>query len=127
MPTALAGRGTGIGALVIAPSSTLYAWSHVAAAIFTSTDGGDHWTTPVHPPQFRSISRLVVDTADSSVVYAADRANGILKSSDGGRNFSRQGELGDATVLAIDPTNTATIYAGTTRSTRSIRCRVCTP
>ena len=109
----LVGEGNGIQALAIAPSAlyALFATSN-AKGTSTSTDSGDHWTAAKYFPIFHP--------TDSSIVYALDRnTNSIMKSTDGGITFSRQGGPPMPNVfvyvLAIDPNATATLYAGTSR------------
>jgi photosystem II stability/assembly factor-like uncharacterized protein len=72
-------------ALVIDPqnSNTLYAnYGNAKNAVFKSTDGGSSWVDT----GFQGVN-LVVDPQDSAVLYAVS-PDGIVKSMDGGGNWS---------------------------------------
>ena len=97
-----------------ADSNTLYAGTYGPnQSIMKSTDGGRNWTTvdTSVPPA----SALVVNPADSSVVYAATYVRGIFKTSDRGATWSPTNNgliVRSLLVLAVDPTNPATVYTG---------------
>lgn len=110
--------------------------SRFGLGIFKSTDGGDTWQH-LAEADFggRSISRIIVDPSDSSVVYAAvthaggflpegsaakhhpdaDGPLGVFKSTDGGANWTHLlnglPDL-DATDMAIQPDDPQVLYAG---------------
>jgi hypothetical protein len=108
----------GIYTLVIDPSSpsTVYAASGVDG-VFKSTNGGSSWISANAglPADLRTV---VVDPVTPSTLYAGLSVNGVYKSANGGATWSATGLTGSGsnaksiTALAIDPTNTATIYAG---------------
>jgi len=74
----------------------------------------DTWIT--HGPYGGDIKALVLDRANTSVVYAGLEAQGVWKSVDGGENWSpASAGLGDLHILALeqDPHVAAVLYAGT--------------
>lgn len=92
--------------------------------VMKSVDGGRTWPTqatvraadfPPAPTEFTGAvhaSLLAIDARDPQVLYAGGR--GVSKSSDGGMTWRRSG-LGRTPVLAVavDPSETGTLYAGT--------------
>jgi photosystem II stability/assembly factor-like uncharacterized protein len=137
---ALFGESGGVSALAVDPtnSRTVYALAvrdditgdglreSYESAVMKSMDGGRTWPTvaPVRAEDFPGAAApavftwgvsppLVINPRDPRVLYAGGR--GISKSSDGGVTWRRSG-LGRTPVLAvaIDPSEAATLYAGTT-------------
>jgi photosystem II stability/assembly factor-like uncharacterized protein len=119
--------------LVVDPvtSSTLYARSYKADGnIFKSTDGGQTWIVHAVVPSGASIYSLAIDPVSPSTLYAvywgsaSPRVSGILKSMDSGENWSVLDTglppspdpgfrfVGDVPVLAVSPTQPATVYTG---------------
>jgi len=97
--------------------------------ISKSTDGGHTWEllTPSRQYSDLRISALVIDPKNPDIIYAGtgDRANlandGIYKSTDGGRTWkpintglpvNASGRHYSILTIAIDPTDSQTIYAG---------------
>lgn len=110
----------GIVALAADPdrSGVLYAAGAVpptsagfVSAIFTSTDGGRHWTRVAAYPS------AVLDLAVSrSGVYASTAGDGVFRSTDGGRSWTGVSVgLPDVPIplLAPDPLVSGRVYAGT--------------
>jgi photosystem II stability/assembly factor-like uncharacterized protein len=67
---------------------------------------------------------LAVDPTDGNVVFAALRGGGVsrggvFKSTDGGESWSPTAITDITSVVAIDPTNPNTVYAGTTEIFKS--------
>ena len=100
-------------ALEPVPSTSIYAVAYDTSGtldgLFKSTDNGDHWTIldqTLHEP-------LATDPSHAGTAYAVGD-EGIVRSTDGGSTWLRLG-LGNNTItlLAVDPTNSAKIYAGT--------------
>jgi photosystem II stability/assembly factor-like uncharacterized protein len=74
----------------------------------------DIWIT--HGPFGGDVKALILDRANTSVVYAGLEAKGIWKSVDGGQNwFSANEGLGDLHIVALgqDPHDANLLYAGT--------------
>jgi photosystem II stability/assembly factor-like uncharacterized protein len=110
-------------------SSLLYAWTASPFAcvaldnlLFKSVDGGASWNTNASPPRNPCVvdGFLSVDPLDSNTLYVAesddfDGGSWLRKTSDGGMNWSDiwQSDEGYLLALAIDPTASTTIYAGT--------------
>ncbi|HEV8112578.1 MAG TPA: hypothetical protein VGR31_07360 [Planctomycetota bacterium] len=136
---------TAIGALALDPNAenTIYAGtgeanyanhSRYGLGLFKSTDGGDSWVQLAESTfGGRCFSRIVVDPANSQIVYAsighaggfpelaaakghpgATGAVGCFKSIDGGVTWSHlAGGLPnvEGTDIALDPSNSAVLYA----------------
>jgi photosystem II stability/assembly factor-like uncharacterized protein len=90
-----------------------------------STDGGatwgyvPPWRYPTAPP-FDDIAAIAINPLAPNNLYAAGwrfpDPSGVFKSIDGGVTWSRTGLTDtNVTVLAIDPRNSSTLYAGTQR------------
>lgn len=90
-------------------------WANLG--LFKSVDGGSHWAkaSEVYVGD-GCIESLAIDASTTSTVYAG-LPGGVSKSTDGGSTWSAPATSFDAeetwiTALAIDPTNTAVVYAG---------------
>jgi len=98
--------------------------------VFKSTDGGRHWRetntglpAAAHGPN--AVQVLALDPTRPTTVYAglAYGADGVAKSTDGGRHWRTFGRdvVGDVLALVVDPKNPATVYVagpnGTFKST----------
>jgi hypothetical protein len=96
------------------------------AGLFKSTDGGSSWVllgsgypagNTGNASNFASdlINAIIVDPADSAVVYLAS-ATGVWRSTDSGQNWTLgAGSNGDARSLVLDPTSPSgsrILYAG---------------
>jgi photosystem II stability/assembly factor-like uncharacterized protein len=104
-----------VEALTLDPrdSNTLLAGT-VSSDIFKSTDGGTSWTAQTYGGYSvgLQVSAFQFDPVAPSRVYAASTL-GLLRSSDGGSNWSGYGNAGvPFFALAIDPTNPTSLYAG---------------
>jgi photosystem II stability/assembly factor-like uncharacterized protein len=94
-----------------------------AGHLYKSIDAGNTWDAPILGGAI--FNDIVVDPADSSTIYVAAGAfghgslSGILKSVDGGRTWRGMnaglsaGAVQQVSDLAIDPTDSSTLYAGT--------------
>ena len=114
-----------IGNIAVAPSqpSTLYAKTAPFPAsdngglvgLTRSLDSGATWS--LRSTSLQEVSALVVDPANSSVVYALTSAPGVLKSVDGGSTFvpANTGLTSpEAVSLCIDPLRSNRVYVATT-------------
>ncbi len=123
---AMEGLGTDayVHALVIDPTtpSTVYAANGV---VYKSIDGGDHWDLAssglLQSGLF--VLGLAIDPTDSNKLYAGTW-QGVFRSTDAGSSWSQASDGLPATsgdpsgkthvnVVGIDPSNPATLYAGT--------------
>ncbi|MBV8491650.1 MAG: hypothetical protein JO199_14080 [Candidatus Eremiobacteraeota bacterium] len=121
-----------IGALAIAPSDpmTIYVGTGEADmrsdiaygnGIYKSTDGGKTWQH-LGLDDTRQIGSIVVDPHDANIAYVAalghqygpNAERGVFKTIDGGKTWSKvlfkNNDTG-AIELALDPSNSKTIYA----------------
>src|SRR5262249_6900915 len=83
--------------------------------VFKSIDGADTWVKMTALPNFRA--HVVVDPADSSVVYAGTTGGGVFRSPDGGVTWAALNTGLDSLVnltLAFSPSGQ--LFAGTTHS-----------
>lgn len=80
--------------------------------VFRSTDGGLHWTAVFHAPSGPVLS-LAARPSSPRVVYAGT-ADGVFRSIDEGDTWFAAGLVGEqVSVLAVDPGDSSTLYAGT--------------
>ncbi|MCX6087183.1 MAG: stalk domain-containing protein [Caldiserica bacterium] len=111
-----------VQSLAIDPTntSTLYATTN-GGGVFKSTNGGTSWSAVNTGLADLNIGVLVIDPTSTSTLYAATtgqgRGGGVFKSTNGGTSWSAinaglQGHF-DYIQLAVDPTNTGIVYAGT--------------
>ncbi|HEX8292158.1 MAG TPA: carboxypeptidase regulatory-like domain-containing protein, partial [Pyrinomonadaceae bacterium] len=108
-----------VNSLAVNPAepSTLYAGT--SFGIFKTTNGGENWAEVRGGISGASpnVTKVVVDPSHPSTVYAATN-RGLFKSVDGGTNWAPSnnglspfGITPQPRSLALDPTNSATIYA----------------
>jgi photosystem II stability/assembly factor-like uncharacterized protein len=96
---------------------TLYAAAD--GGVFKSTDGGATWALSSRGLSAFSVYTLVVDPHQAghlfAIVATQGSTHGIYRSTDGGATWQAGDNAPDgfATVLAVDPQNSATVYAGT--------------
>ena len=104
----------GIEALTVDAQDTTRLWSVAADQLFRSDDGGRSWRPVGRPVPERPIVALALAVAPGAVMIATDR--GVYRSSDEGANWTLGGESLpahlEAGLLARDPTDPTTIYAG---------------
>lgn len=102
-------------------SDIIYAGTNTA--VFKSVDGGATWRRTGFPDviegeetRIREAGVTVIRIAhdDPAVVYAGTEEKGLFKSTDGGETWSRKG-LAGLTIndIAVDPTKSNVLYAGT--------------
>ncbi|HEX7183925.1 MAG TPA: hypothetical protein VF756_18995 [Thermoanaerobaculia bacterium] len=99
-------------ALAVAPSDgTLYAWAD--GGIFVSRDAGSTWRRVQRSLSVR-VNTLAVDPERSNVLWVSSDDQGVWRSADGGRSFTRltRGELliGSVGDLVFDPADPAHPY-----------------
>ncbi len=136
--TGLANAGfTQVNALVMDPTnpSTLYAGGlGFGNVVFKTTNGGAAWNpsdTGLRflfngQPALPSVNTLAIDPVTATTVYAMTANGGIYKSIDGGANWNQfnTGFINTtATAIAIDRSNPANLYTGTTIGTDAFAAR----
>lgn len=92
-----------------------------SAGVFTSADHGRRWRESNQGLRALEIRRVVVDPADSEVVYAGSWGGGVFKSTDRGRTWqpaSRRIDRPFIDDLALEP-GEGTLYAAAQRLFRS--------
>lgn len=92
-----------------------------ARPIWASTNGGATWM-PLDNPPFALPQVMVADPSTPTTLYEATGDLGVFKSLDGGVTWASAstGISGtEVEALAIDPVNTATLYAATAPATNS--------
>ena len=110
--------GGRVVSLAIDPSNpaVLYAGTW-GAGVFKSTNAGETWSPVTSGLSNLFINSLAIDPVNPAVVYAGTYHDQVYKSTNGGRSWvwSGAGIQAEAIVytIAIDPTNTNTIYIGT--------------
>jgi len=84
--------------------------------IFRSEDGGEYWEEVyVVLEKKQVVSQVVIDSYDSSVVYAGTTEGGFIKSVDYGKSWQAVRWFDDAvSEIAINPRDTRMIYVGLT-------------
>jgi photosystem II stability/assembly factor-like uncharacterized protein len=79
-----------------------------------SADGGENWRT-INSGLPDTLSRIAVDPANPSTVYAGSLAHGVFKSTDNGRNWAPVGEeiaRFGLCSMAVTPQPPSTLYVG---------------
>jgi photosystem II stability/assembly factor-like uncharacterized protein len=133
------GPSAAVGTLALDPSDpkTLYVGtgeanifrsSQSGTGVYKTADGGKTWTH-LGLAATQTISRIVVDPADSRVVYVAASGRewtknpdrGVYKTADGGKTWDKVLFVDDETGaidLRMDPRDPQTLYAATWQRTR---------
>jgi photosystem II stability/assembly factor-like uncharacterized protein len=104
-------------------ASTYYAGA-ASGGIFKSTDGGNNWTPIFDKESVTAIGALAVAPSDHNVVWAGTgeawvirdsdvMGNGIYKSTDAGKTWTRMGldETGRIGRIIVNPTNPDIVFA----------------
>lgn len=99
-----------VAALALDPMNTRVIYVATDAGVFKSENGGETWATLLDHGPFWD---LIVDPAATRTLYAVSYY--VLKSTDGGQNWSRADSGLPDTVhcLLVDPANHLTVYAAT--------------
>jgi hypothetical protein len=114
-----AGAQATIGSLAVDPhTSRIYAGFDLG--VYVSTSNGTAWAKSSTGLANSVVQSLVVDAQTPTTLYAGTGSSGVWKSIDGGATWTASsdgittsnGGL-DVRALAIDPSSTATLYAGT--------------
>lgn len=100
--------------LAVDPSNPGVIYAYVSGdRLYKSTDGGASWRDSSDGLPVNTGGRLAIDPQNSSIIYVVNSA-GVFKSTNSGVNWNKisHGWV-IVSMLAIDPRNTSTIYAGT--------------
>ncbi|HEX9710238.1 MAG TPA: hypothetical protein VGB42_09775, partial [Candidatus Thermoplasmatota archaeon] len=133
------GASTSIGDLALDPGDPNVLWvgtgeanifrsSMAGAGVYKTTDGGETWRH-VGLAGTHTIARIVVDPADTDVVYVAAPGHewtdnpdrGVFKTTDGGESWEKVLYVDESTGaidLVMDPTDPNTLYATTWQRVR---------
>jgi photosystem II stability/assembly factor-like uncharacterized protein len=99
--------------IVGAPSNASVLYAQSAGTIYRTNDGGGNWTTTSPVPN--GATYLAVDSANSSIVYAASLGVPVLyKSTDGGATWKPLGSGLGASALrkvVLDPSDSSRAFA----------------
>lgn len=93
----------------IAAAILLSAAASVARAQWSEISSGLPHTTP-------AVKSLTIDPATPSTLYAIDWDGRLFKSIDSGGSWKVSGSVAGVRFVAVDPTNSSTIYAATNRA-----------
>jgi hypothetical protein len=108
----------GANGIAVDPTNSATVYVAFFNNLMKTTDGGNTWTgVNTSPAGFFNIFTIVIDPVTPSTMYVG-AGNGVFKSTDSGANWIVQNNFGVPSTpivrtLAIDPTNSLTIYAGT--------------
>lgn len=106
--------GSSSTALVFDPTntSTLYVGFY-SGGIYQSTDKGNNWNPMNSGLTNPQVLDLCVDPINNRVIYAG-LFTGVVKSTDGGANWTSSGNVGgNAIDIVVDPTDSNVVYVGT--------------
>jgi photosystem II stability/assembly factor-like uncharacterized protein len=99
--------------IVGAPSNASVLYAQSAGTVYRTNDGGGNWTTTSPVPN--DATYLAVDSANSSIVYAASLGVPVLyKSTDGGSTWNPSGSGLGASALrkvVLDPSDSSRAFA----------------
>jgi photosystem II stability/assembly factor-like uncharacterized protein len=115
----LPGQAPDIYSLAIDPSNsqTLYAgtWGNW---LYKSSDGGTSWLESANGLDGSVVPSLALDPSNPKILYAGTDY-GVYKSTNGGTSWAAfsSGLNGGVQCVAIDPSNSQTLYAGVFKST----------
>lgn len=106
-------------AIVVNPNSSesrpvLYTGVWTYGGIFRSNNGGESWTAQPNGSVESQIYSMSINPVDSAIVYASTFTGGVLKTSNGGTNWSIVGLKDyEIAVTALDPNTPQVLYSGT--------------
>src|SRR5262249_52483484 len=100
--------------------------------LYKTTDGGRTWTN-MGLRETQTIARILIDPKNPETIYVASPGHlfgpnpdrGVFKSTDGGKTWTKVKYIDENTGftdIALDPTNTNTIYAASYQRRRSGCC-----
>ena len=105
-------------ALAVDPTNSLTVYAgFINGGLFKTTNGGANWTALTIPINGAVVFSIVFDPATPSTMYVGS-GNGVFKTTDGGGTWTPLNNFGlpgvpNVRALAIYPSSTTTMYAGT--------------
>jgi photosystem II stability/assembly factor-like uncharacterized protein len=104
-----------VSSLAIDPSAPQTIYAGMSGAIAKSTNGGDTWSANSLDLSNIDVRAIAIDSSTTRIIYAATSV-GILKSTDSGATWiPKAGNLSQVASLAIGPSNSQIVYAGSIR------------
>jgi photosystem II stability/assembly factor-like uncharacterized protein len=115
---ALGPDGGGVVSVLYNPKNANVAYVGTwGAGVYKSIDGGRTWRAMNNGLDNLMINSMVLDPQKPDTVYAGTYKSGVYKSTDGAQTWKQiSNGLNQSAIvyaLAVDPTNSAVIYAGT--------------
>ncbi len=112
--------GRFVFSLAVDPNTPTTIFAGAIGGVWKSTDAGGTWT-PSFYPQSNALA-VAIDPATPSTVYTSlrdgfDPYNGMFKTTNGGATWTPINSTIRSSALAIDPINSAIVYAGNSKST----------
>ncbi len=81
--------------------------------VYGSGDSGDHWTQKTNGIAGYDIWKMAITRSSPRALYALTASNGIFKSTDGARTWTRTGFPSNLPAdMEVDPTDNNLVYAG---------------
>ena len=104
--------------IAVDPTDSGTAFVGTENGLFRTTDGGSHWSASQSgiPVADRDVRSLLIDPDHPARVYAGADPGGLFASTNGGVTWTARNSGLDyrgVFALALDPSNTAKLYAGT--------------
>lgn len=88
--------------------------THMYRGVYTSDNGGDRWHAVNHGLTATRVWAVDVYRRAPSILYAATYMNGVWRSADDGRHWTRRGLTGrTVTDVAVDPVKRHVVWAAT--------------
>lgn len=118
MPLTGSPGSTFVHPLAVDPANPSVVYAGSTIGLFKTADGGNTMTRVTSIPfNFASVSEITFDPSTPSTMYVGS-SQGVFKSTDSGSTWTPLNDFGlasapDVRALAIDPTATSTVYAGT--------------
>ena len=115
-------------AIVVDPRRPQTLYLGCEKGIFKSTDGARTWRgvnsgVLARNGSFRYAQSLAIDPNDTQTLYAGTAWSGLVKTTNGGRRWNATGlpVEGPVLALALEPTNSKTVYAGMPRGGKAFK------
>ncbi|HEV2863822.1 MAG TPA: SBBP repeat-containing protein [Pyrinomonadaceae bacterium] len=119
-----------VNSLAIDPSTPTTLYAATLLGVFKTTNGGDTWAQAAGnlPGSTPNVNEVVVDPTAPQTVYAATTNRGVLKSTDGGANWTLANNGLTPTgfinptvrTLVLAPSQPSTLYAAVTNPTAAV-------
>ena len=100
------------GAAIEQHPDTLFCATVIGNGVYKTEDGGATWVGMEIDSNLTRVQALALAPDDPNILYAGG-LRGIDKTEDGGNSWSHLSLSRDVYALAVDPTNSDVVYAGT--------------